>query len=750
MAERPFGSPHQLILPQFLLLITVTWCAPRCSAAELVIEGAGGIVATIEPESGRYEVRSGQLNWAFSGRLAESASNVGIKRGRDRLGAYRELYFSWREPAPFEGSIRTYSGRAVVLFSITAKEPMSNAAALRFPRFTTFPGGLHHFSYQNDTFAPRSFKLEQTGTPWLLFDDQRHAVVLSPAAHYMIASLWGDGITEIASGLNGGVTPLPAGFTQQTVMAFGTGVNAVWDRWGAALTDLQGKHRPSNDADIGLRYLGYWTDAGAAYWYDYERELGYSGTLEALVRRYREEAIPLRYLQLDSWWYFKSLTGAAGESLKPRNPDLPAEEWNRYGGLLKYQAHPTVFPEGLAAFQKKVNLPLITHNRWVDPSSPYRQRYEIAGIAAVDLGFWNEIMGYISSAKVVTYEQDWLSVIYKNSPQLQTTLTAGDEFTDGMARAAQQQGLSLQYCMALPRYFLQGTRYANLTSIRTSGDRLTRSKWDTFLYTSRLASALGIWPWADVFMSTETDNVLIATLSAGMVGNGDKIRTEIKDNLLRAVRLDGTIVKPDTPLIPIDAMYVSEASSVSAPMIASAYTDHGILRTAYVFAYNRAAGMAKTVFSPMQAGVNREAYVYDTRARTARRMAPSDTFTFDLSPDGTAYFVLAPVSSAGVAFFGDDHKFVPDGRKRIASMVETGKSLTVTVTFAPQENTLRLFGYAPRRPTIAARNGSVAEVTFEEQTGRFEVSVRPSRDSAVERPGGDPVRHAVISIQGGG
>ena len=119
-------------------------------------------------------------------------------------------------------------------------------------------------------------------------------------------------------------------------------------------------------------------------------------------------------------------------------------------------------------------------------------------------------------------------MIYKYSPALGTTLTAGDAFTDGMARAAQEKGMSMQYCMALPRHFLQGARYGNLTTIRTSGDRFTRSKWDAFLYTSRLATALGIWPWADVFMSTETDNVLIATLSAGMVGNGDKIGAENK------------------------------------------------------------------------------------------------------------------------------------------------------------------------------------------------------------------------------
>jgi hypothetical protein len=739
-----------------VLLIALILSALPCHAAAQAIEGARGIVATIDQKSGRYEVRSRELNWAFTGRLGDSASNPSIRNGQDRLGAYRELRFSWRQQVPLTGSIRTYVSRPVVLFGITSKEPIADAAAIRFPRFTEFPKDLHHFSYKNDVFAPRSFALEETGTPWLLFDDRMRTVVLSPAANYMIARMRGDGITEIASGLNEGVANLPAGFTHQTLMAFDIGVNTTWDSWGTALTDLQGKNRPSNDADIGLRYLGYWTDAGAAYWYNYEQNLGYAGTLETLVQRYRDEGIPLRYLQLDSWWYSKTLRGTGGESLKPRNPELPAEEWNRYGGLLKYEAHPTVFPGGLAAFQKKVGLPLITHNRWIDPDSPYHKRFDISGIAAVDPKFWKEIMGYTSSANVVTYEQDWLNVIYKYSPALGTALTAGDAFTDGMARAAQEKGMSLQYCMALPRHFLQGARYGNLTTIRTSDDRFTRSKWDAFLYASRLASALGIWPWTDVFMSAETDNVLIATLSGGMVGNGDKIGAENKENLLRAVRMDGVIVKPDTPLLPIDAMYTSDASGMLAAdesrsppaMIASAHTDHGALRTAYVFAYSRGPEDAKAAFTPAQVGVEHDIYLYDAQGRTARRLAASDTFTFDLAPNGTAYFVLAPVSSAGVALFGDDGKFVPDGRKRIASIVEERNRLTVTVTFAPQEKAVRLFGYATRRPAITAQIGSAGEVTFDEQTGRFEVSVSPSRGRVYERPGSDPVQQAIVFIQG--
>ncbi|HUE49343.1 MAG TPA: hypothetical protein VMO54_09080 [Steroidobacteraceae bacterium] len=714
-----------------------------CHAAITSVTGADGIAATIDEQSGRYEVRAKEPNWVFAGTLGAAASDVSVQDGQDRLGAFRELSFRWRDRVALRGSIRTYVERPVLLFAITSTEPNSDAAVIRFPRFTEFPKNLHGFSYVNRDFAPSSFALEENATPWLLYDDQAHATVLSPAANYMIASMHGDGKTEIASGLNESVTALPAGFTHLTLMALGVGVNATWDSWGSALTGLQGVQRPGNDADIGLRYLGYWTDHGGEYYYDYDRKLGYAGTLEALVQRYRAEGIPIRYLQLDSWWYYKTYTDPDGRTGKPKNERLPLEEWNRYGGLIKYQAHPSLFPEGLAAFQQRVGLPLIAHNRWIDPASPYHQRYRISGFAALDPDWWREIIGYLSSAQVVTYEQDWLNVIYEHSPELAASPQA-DAFSDGMARAAQENGLSIQYSMALPRQFLQGTRYGNLTTIRVSGDHFGREKWDTFLYTSRLASALGIWPWCDVFMSRQTDNLLLATLSAGMVGIGDRIGAEDKKNLLHAVRTDGVIVKPDTPLVPLDAMYTAGSRR---PMIAAAHTDHGALRTGYVFSYGRAFEVVNVAFTPAQVGVPRDVYVYDARHRTARRLAASDAFTFALGPNETAYFVVSPVARAGIALLGDEGKFVPDGRKRIAALSDEPDRLTATVMFAPLEPSVRLFGYAPRRPSVTAQTGSVGELDFDQRTGRFEVSVSPGPKTGLERPGNDPVRQAIVSLR---
>jgi hypothetical protein len=128
-------------------------------------------------------------------------------------------------------------------------------------------------------------------------------------------------------------------------------------------------------------------------------------------------------------------------------------------------------------------------------------------------------------------------------------------------------------------------------------------------------------------------------------------------------------------------------------------------------------------------------------------LAATESFTFDLAPNATAYFILAPVSRAGVALFGDDGKFVPDGRKRIASLVDQPNRLTATVTFAPQEKSVRLFGYATRRPKITAQMGTAGDVAFDGETGRFEVSVSPGRGRVNEGPANDPVQQAIVSIR---
>lgn len=710
------------------------------------IESAAGITVELDAATGHYTFGMPRPRWDFAGDLGGPAEELAVNRGSDRLGSFQEISFQWMPARRLSGTIRLYDAQPAVLFTLVCQKAGTRLPAL-LPRFTSFPCGLHRFSYRDQAFSPPSFTLETNGTPWLLFDDQANAVVISPAANFMSARMIGDGEHEIACGLNEGVTALPEGFTHRTLMVFAKGINAAWDGWGAALTKLGGRTRPANDADLGLRCLGYWTDNGACYYYNYDPALGYAGTLEALVGHFRKEGIPFRYLQLDSWWYYKTLVDPDGHQGEVKNRVLPEGEWNRYGGVLKYVAHPAVLPEGLAAFGKKVGLPLITHNRWLDPASPYLKGYQISGVAAVDPRWWNDTMDYVAGAGVICYEQDWLNVIYGHSPAFATVPGMGEAFTDNMARAARERGLSLQYCMPTPRYFLQGARYDNLTTARVSDDRFCRERWDSFLYTSRLAAAIGVWPWADVFMSTERDNLLLATLSGGMVGPGDRIGTESKENLLGAARADGVLVKPDAVLLPLDPMYLSDAAAgMKPPMVAATHTDHGPLRTAYVFAYGRDASCRRGTFTPAALGITGDVVVLNVRESTVRRQAAPAPVTFELAPDGTVYFEIALVGRSGIAFFGDAGKFVSNGVKRIAALDDQPDGVVATVTFAAGEKSVRLFGYASRAPRTRAIRGAAGAANYDAATGRFEAEVSPAAEITKEIPGGDLIQQAVVQF----
>jgi hypothetical protein len=749
--------PHLAIAIAALLGLA---CAER---AEIPGESKPGISVEVDETTGRYEVRAAAQGWTFAGEIGGPLAEVAEETGKDGVGTYRQIRFGWNAGTAYSGSIRVYDEHPAVLFGVTCDEAC--AKPHEFPRFTALPDGLHPLSFRDKTFAPMTYQLEKNGTPWVFFDDQANTAIISPAANFMLAEMRGDGKTEVTSGLRATVAGLPAGFAHHSALVFGAGINVAWDTWGQLMTARAGKQRPANDADIGLRYLGYWTDNGAQYYYNYDQKLGYAGTLLALLEHHREMGIPFRYLQLDSWWYWKTLTSPTGTTGSPKNPALPLGEWNRYGGLLEYKAHPAVFPDGLAAFQKQAGLPLITHNRWIDPKSPYHEQYEISGLAAVDPRFWDDIMAYVADAGAVTYEQDWLNDMYQQSPALGSKPGVGDAFLDNMARAAKDRGMTMQYCMASPRMYLQGVRYDNLTTTRNSLDRFQRKFWDPFLFTSRLSSALGIWPWTDVFRSNELDNLLIATLSAGMVGVGDQMGKESKENLLRSARADGMLVKPDVPLVPADQVYLADAAGRHGPMVAWTYTEHGKLRTAYVFSYARntsslyansdkaavAASEPKrhgpeTSFTPAAFGFSGSVQVYDTRARTAQLVPAGQPFNFALEEYGSAFHMVVPVGRSGIALVGDEGKFVSMGKKRIADLEDAKGKLTVTVIFAAGEESLRLTGYARNAPRARARTGKVGELVHDRKSGRFELQVRPGPEIGKEAAGGDPIRRAVLTL----
>jgi hypothetical protein len=740
-------NPNSNIKTKLVIAICFALLCLGVRADAVVVTNGAGLSITMD-SNGNYTVQSSAPEWTFGGEIAHPLKNAVTSSGKDSVGRYQRISFKWTEGSSLiSGEIRLYDEKPLVLFSDTRRNA-GEMPPLPFPSFTNLPKNLHVFSYRQETFSPPQFAANNCSTPWLLFDDKANALVISPASHFMVASMFGDGTNQVASGFNQQLKNLPAGFSQQTILAFGNGINRTWDLWGQSLRELEGMIHPHDDKDTITKYFGYWTDNGAYYYYNYDLKLGYQGTMESLVAHCRQEQIPIHYLQLDSWWYYKTFTKPDGGTGEIKSAQLPPGEWNRYGGLIEYKAHPAVFPDGLEAFHESIGLSLVTHNRWIDPGSPYHQKYNISGVAAVDPKWWDDTMGYIHRSGVETYEQDWLDVIYRYSPAFGSNLGTAESFLDNMARACKELGMTMQYCMPYPCYFLQGSRYDNLTTIRPSSDRFDRDKWNEFLYTSRLAQSMGIRPWTDVFMSRETNNLILSTLSSGPVGIGDAIGSENRENIFKAVRADGVIVKPDAPALPLDCCYLADARGEQPPMIAGTYTDHDGIKTAYLFAYNRSSRTTNEVrLAPADLGFSGPVYVYDYFSGADQLLKPGQIFSVSLNPKAVAYYIVAPIGKSGIAFLGDEGKFVSNGKQRIASLKDEVGELDVDVVFAPTEKSVVLHGYSAAAPTVSVESGEAGPVQFDAATGQCAVEIRADLQAPLEKSQVDPVRHAMVTLK---
>lgn len=680
--------------------LTFAFALAGFANAQLAVNGFNGLTASIS-NNGAFAVSIPNPWWTWGGTVGTAVSNARIDTGTDNLGGYQELTFDYAVGVSSRsGSIRAYGTRPLVMFAVTYLNGSANTAP--FPVFSSYPQNLLHLSY-NGEFASPTLAVLVPDSPWIYFDAGANTFIVSPASDYMVAATTYGSKGQIQAGIASGIATFPAGMTHRTALEYGQGINQTMAAWGKALTDLTGKQRPANDADVLLKAVSYWTDNGAAYYYN-PGGTSYTDTLRAVKAEFDAKGIKLGSMQLDSWWY-------------PKGPD---DAWTSHGGIWTYTAAPGIFQPDLATFQASLGVPLVTHARWIDAGSPYRGQYTISGGVATDPQYWEDVATYLAASGVATYEQDWLGL----NAQTAFNLTDPRAFLDNMAISMAKRGITMQYCMAMPEHFLQSTNYVNLTTIRTSQDGFGPTRWSDFLYSSQLAGALGIWPFSDVFSSTDQNSLILATLSAGPVGIGDGLGNISAANLLKAVRRDGVIVKPDVPVTPVDSVYVSDAQGITAPMVASTYTDFGGLKAHYIFAFTRGTTAPVTI-APASYGIAGGAYLYDYLNGVGYPIAANGSVMLNLN-GGVGYFVLCAVGQTGIAFLGDKDQFVTLGKKRIPTLTDKGW-IDVTVAYAPGEKVRTLFGYSPQPVAAAVFNGQVETPVWDPTTQLFTIRVHGTR-----------------------
>src|ERR1035437_8231638 len=125
--------------------------------------------------------------------------------------------------------------------------------------------------------------------------------------------------------------------------------------------------------------------------------------------------------------------------------------------------------------------------------------------------------------------------------------------------------------------------------------------------------------------------MIVAVLSAGVVGTGDAMGKEAPENIRLAARADGVLVKPDRPMVPTDDAYLREAHGAGGALSAWTCTDHGDHGTLYGFAFVPGKQMmADADFSwnitPVAFVIRSLAYVYDVIRKQGVTLAAGKSY----------------------------------------------------------------------------------------------------------------------------
>ena len=461
-----------------------------------------------------------------------------------------------------------------------------------------------------------------SGMPVVMTAPGGHTIVFSPLEDFFTATqarseqLGGN----LSMGLQGTLQEAPANHTHSTLVVAGRGLRATMMRWGDIMMRWNGGGKVRSlragmkARDAAMKTLSYYTDNGAFYYYQTANgtgscspphapcphtipELpfnatGYRGTMDLLQAHFAELRLPVRNVQLDSWWYYKGNSGGI---------DLWEPMPSTLGGPEVRGAPPTWYHyakdnnNNNNSSSSSSSMRTVAHSRWFQSDSAYLTGkapdlpadwrnwswlVDDASKVAVstDPAFFGHIFRRAKAGlQMFTYEQDFLAHSYESVQALQTTVGAGKAWLAGMAEAAEAENITLQYCMALPRHILQSASHPRVTHARASHDYgQSRSddteQWSSIGLTSILYWALGLVPFKDDFWSETTQpgnhwgtvaareadpelQAVVSALTAGPVGPAGEIGYINRTRVMQTCMADGTLLKPLAPAMQLDSSF---------------------------------------------------------------------------------------------------------------------------------------------------------------------------------------------------
>lgn len=544
---------------------------------------------------GKVWLNSSQNLWLshdseFSSTVNNTLLRIGgiFSDGEDALGKFkiRECVWKTKSGIRWITHIKTYEG-GVVQFqqSFPDGAKMTNffgpdGVATSWPsvyvgkyaeeKLGFFAWGMNSFGDDSKKFG--LWDTNQTKTivsgldsgPLVLMNEIGDSIVMSHSSQFMVTSTKYNldelGKGTVSWGILGSIKEIPPHFSSSVILVYNKSPGKALKLWGDNLRKLYGKARkpaPHFQND----YLGYWTDNGAYYYYNTVKNRTYEQTLYGVYKYSKEARIPYRYLQIDSWWYYKS-DGTQGVT-----------NWIPQSGY---------FPSGLRDFSEKTNWKYFAHNRWFSANNVYAKqnggKYDFVIERDKDIAlpqdktFWKDFFHNATQWGLRMYLQDWLTLQFDKMSFTKENITAARTWLLQLDEALDFYGIPTQLCMTPCRTALQTLEMKSINNARVSTDYLLGEQWRIGL-TSHFAWNLGVFPNKDNFFS-KTDqpgnpfkkkepypalHAVAATLSLSQVAVGDGIgMTDVK-LLMRTCNSDGLILSPCKPALSVDEQFLRSA-----------------------------------------------------------------------------------------------------------------------------------------------------------------------------------------------
>lgn len=755
------------------------------------LTAAGGLSAIVDGDTVRVSW-AGHDDWFGPGRLRIGDRDIpldGVRgiHGVDDLGEWSaHMWLADRTASPrIDASLAAYQDQPLLVFSLRAPVGVDEGLAtgefgspcVSWPAFDPsertpggVPGDASAFGYQYMEFAlPTASDVGFAGwTFWpfrpavvmpLLCISDGGALLLAPLDEFheqiiAVAPDAGHAADGVRCGWHGDLASVPKGFSTEFAVVGGTDARDCLDRWAALLTGRAGTRRLPRGIDSLGSHVSYWTDNGAAYWYRTEPAADGDGrrsvteTLVDTLEDLRARNVPIRSVQLDSWFY-------PHRSVRPFDTDA----WDvPPTGLSCWEARDDILPDGVASLRRQLgDPPLVAHCRHLSSDSPYVAQHDcwVDGEYAhpADVTLYERYLDQAVAWGVQTFEHDWLVECFLGVRGLREVPGRARRWQAELDAALARRGMTAQWCMATPADIMETTHLSQVTSIRTSGDHgylvPPELLWAWFLYTNALARPLGLWPYKDVFRSDghggSTDpgaEAALAALSGGPVGIGDPLGGASRELVLRTARTDGLLVAPDAPVAAIGRCFARHGVLEAEPVVGATHTLHRAGRWSYVVSMHCHDGSGPLSTTLHLADLGNDAPADSASAR-AESAAVLDWRSGDVSligsrighavalePKGWALHVLAPLLLDGrLAVFGDSTRYASAGRQLISDVVEGDSSVSVHLAGAAERVVLVGWSSAAKvraevtAGPVKARRGPDSIAELDVVDGRWEVVV---------------------------